>query len=111
MEQSYRFYRESNGNWYADLPNYPGPKGDLLMVEGADTMLENLANGGSEVNISASLEPFEGADKLELVKKASGGGDYILKDFQGQTINHAMWLCSVIKFVYGKVPKVIYVKF
>ncbi len=107
---TYRFYKEDTGSWYADLPGYPGPKGDLLMVAGADDMLDIIANGGKECSFMASETYFDKADKLELLNHAGGGGDYILKEFQGQTINHKMWLCSVIKYVFGKVPDVLYFK-
>jgi len=107
-EADFRFYKEETGSWYADLPGYPGPKGDLLMVAGADTMLDVLSGGGNEVILSASLEPFENADKLELIRLVGGGGDYILKTFEGKTINHDIWLCNVIKYVFDKVPESIY---
>lgn len=106
----FRFYKESDGTWFVDLPNYRGLKGDLEMVDGADTMLEIFANEGTECIMTASEEPFEGADTLELVKNACGGGDYILKTFQGEIVDHELWLCSVIKFVYKKVPEKLYIK-
>ncbi len=108
--KDYRFYKEDNGSWYADLPGYPGPKGDLLMVAGADKMLDVIAKGGNECVITASEEPFKDSNECELLKKSGGGGDYIIKEFRGQTINHELWLCSVVQYVFGKVPQRIYFK-
>ena len=107
---NYRFYKEETGSWYADLPGYPGPKGDLLMVAGADTMLDVLAKGGSECSIVASESPFEYAETLKLLREAGGGGDYFLERYNGKPINHDIWLCNVIKYVFGKVPPVLYFK-
>jgi hypothetical protein len=49
--QTYRFIKEGT-EWYIDLPEYienGGSKGDLQMVEGADTMLDIISAGGDEV--------------------------------------------------------------
>ncbi|MFL5742792.1 MAG: DUF6717 family protein [Flavisolibacter sp.] len=111
----YRFYKEG-ANWYIDLPAYleqGGSLGDLQMVEGADTMLDKMAEGRSEVLLSISSEPFEGANELEIIEKCDphiGGAYYILKNFEGQTFNQHMWLCGVIEFVFGGLPERIYVK-
>jgi len=37
------FYKETTGEWYIDLPDYPGPKEDLQMVLGADKMLDPIS--------------------------------------------------------------------
>ena len=110
---TYRFYKEPNHSWhswYADIPGYPGPKGDLLMVAGADTLLDILAQGNDECSFLASETSFDGADKLELLNLSGGGGDYILREFQGKEIGHNLWLCNVITYVFGKVPDVLYFK-
>jgi len=108
--KNYRFYKEDSGCWYADIPGYPGPKGDLLMVAGADTLLDVLAQGGNEASFTASETHFDNAEKLELLNLSGGGGDYILRQFQGNQMNHNLWLCSVIKYVFGRVPNTLYFK-
>ena len=56
-----RFYKE-NSIWYIDLPEFleegMGSKANLMMVDGADTLLDILSNNGSEVTLEFSQLPF-----------------------------------------------------
>jgi hypothetical protein len=111
--QQYKFIKEPNGRWYIDLPHWTGGKAALEMVEGADTMLDNLAQGANEVKLTVSEQPFDGAAELVLTEDLTGsigGGMYLLKSYNGQEINHKMWLCSVTNWVFQKLPPVIYFK-
>jgi len=50
---TYKFIKEGR-EWYIDLPEYlagSGSKGDLQMVEGADSMLEIISGGAAEVSL------------------------------------------------------------
>ena len=111
----YRFIKEG-GNWYIDLPEYleqGGTKGDLQMVEGADTMLDIISGSKEEVTLLLERKKFEGADRLELVERCDpyiGGGYYLLHSFQGKEYNHRMWLCGVTEFVFGDLPKEIFLR-
>ena len=113
--RTYRFIKEYSG-WYIDLPDYlaqGGSKADLAMVPGADTMLDIMAGQENEVHISLDTEPFENSDLLELEEVCHpdvGGGNYILRTYKGQSINHRMWLCAVTDFVFGYLPERIYIK-
>jgi hypothetical protein len=110
-----RFYKDEHGGWYIDLPEYiaqGGSKADLAMVAGADTMLDIVAGHESSVTISMDLLPFDGADKLVLMKlcePSMGGGYYLMESFEGKEVNHEMWLCGVTEFVFGYMPKQIFV--
>lgn len=109
IEQPLRFYREESGRWYVDLPEYPGPKGDLQMVAGAESMLSIISQGRVECTLVVSEYPFENAEVLRLVTGYQGEhGDYVLEQYHGAVINHKMWLCPVITFVFGRLPDVIY---
>ncbi|HKZ68192.1 MAG TPA: DUF6717 family protein [Chitinophagaceae bacterium] len=93
--------------WYIDLPEY------LLMVSGADTMLDIIAGEKSEVTLQINTEPFEGADELLLTERCDpipGGGYFHLKPFENKKVNKDLWLCDVTRFVFGDIPKKIYVK-
>lgn len=110
---TFRFYKENTGEWFVDLPEYPGSKADLQMVAGADTMLDRISKGAKICTLTVSEEPFKGADQLKLIKEYCsdiGGGDYILETYQGEEINHQMWLCEVMRYVFGRMPKAIYFK-
>lgn len=54
IKESYKFYKDEVHNWYIDLPSYPGPKADLQMVMGADTMLDLLSQGNGYVHLYIS---------------------------------------------------------
>ena len=77
--KDYTFIKEPSG-WYIDLPEFieqGGSKGDLAMVEGADTMLDIIAKGNSKVTLAIEEVFFNGAVLVELVEKCDphvGGG-------------------------------------
>ncbi len=102
----FTFNKESHGTWYIDLPDYPGPKGNLAMVAGADDMLDFLAKGKKRVVVEMSEQPFEGALALDRTKVGEPGGGAYYKP-----VNHAIqsvWLCDVTLYALGKFPEHIY---
>lgn len=102
----FTFNKEPHGTWYIYLPDYPGPKGNLAMVAGADDMLDYLAKGKKQVIVEMSEKPFEGALALEQTKLGEPGGGAYYKP-----VNHAIqsvWLCDVTLFALGKFPEQIY---
>jgi hypothetical protein len=114
--QIHRFVKEPGG-WYIDLPQFLeqglGTKSDLAMVAGADTLLDLLAEGADTVVVAMADQSFEGADKLELLSLCdpqTGGGNYLLRYFEGRSINQGMWLCAVTQYVFGVMPPVIYIR-
>jgi len=113
--ETHRFYKDGT-SWYIDLPAYleeGGSLGDLLMVAGADTMLDHMAGGEKEVTVELSTTPFPGADELELTEKCDpsmGGAYYLLRTYEGSPINHRMWLCGVTEYVFGYLPERIYIR-
>lgn len=111
--KKYRFYKEGN-NWYVDLPEWPGAKSDLLMIGGADTMLDIMSDNRTEVWVAFSTEEFEGSNKLEYLESAEGeigeGAFYELEKYEKKTLNLRVFLCDVCKFVFGDFPKQIYVQ-
>ena len=84
------------------------------MVEGADTMLDFVGNGAKEVVLALSEQDFFQAERLYLLhdysQQSGGGGIYLLKEYEGKSLNQEMWLCEVTEFVFGKLPKIIYFK-
>jgi hypothetical protein len=51
MQKEVSFTKENDGLWYVDQPDFIelgfGTKGNLLMVAGADTLLDALLTGGA----------------------------------------------------------------
>ena len=112
---TYRFIKEGR-DWYIDLPEYienGGSKGDLQMVEGADTMLDIVSGGNTEVSLILDRIQFSGSDTLTLIERCDpfvGGGYYNLGIFEGKEFNKTMWLCAVTEYVFGDLPEQIFTK-
>ncbi|HEX2627541.1 MAG TPA: DUF6717 family protein [Chitinophagaceae bacterium] len=112
---TYKFIKEGR-DWFIDLPEYiegGGSKGDLQMVEGADTMLDMIAEGKDHVSLFIDEISFAGSDELILTERCDpyiGGGYYKLKIFEGKEINQDMWLCAVTEYVFGGLPEKIFIK-
>lgn len=93
--------------WYVVLPDWVGDKEELEMVSGADSFLYILAQGEQKVTINVSENTFDGYKyKLEFIDHASGGGDYHLIS---EMFEFPVWLCHVTKFVFGYLPKNLYI--
>lgn len=120
-----RFYKE-NGIWYIDLPEFLeagfGTKANLMMVSGADTLLDKLSGNTNNVTVRFSDERFEGyQDKLYKIRKGFDaeylksvghaevdGGAY----YYAENNKHELWLCPVTLYVFsdGFYPQEIYIQ-
>ena len=104
-------FEKVNGLWYADFENWPFAKTHLLMVQGADDLIEELANGKEYVTLKISqhskkVTATQNEAILQLKQKDRNGlsGTYnVLGAYETQQI----WLCPVINFIFFKVPKFI----
>ena len=125
----HKFYKEKN-IWYIDLPEFLekglGTKANLMMVDGADTLLDTLSNDGSEVTLEFSQLPFVGwTTWLELDK--SGKNQELLDKLGHAPVDHgayyktnlinnlkttqSVWLCPVTEYVFDSIyPDNIYIK-
>lgn len=109
-------FEKENGIWYIVLKKWPGPKGALAMVQGADTLLDRLSNDGDKVAIEVSEKPVEGAINASLIvpNKLLNGGNYTItapEDYPIKRLPTKMWLCAVTRYVYlGRMPKQLYIK-
>ncbi len=114
MTQNFRFYKELDGRWYVELPGWEGPKADLEMVQGADTMLDLISGSANECLLKLSDVQFEGAELLELEhereQNLGGGGDYLLHKYEGETTLIRLWLCEVTNYVFKGLPERIYLR-
>ncbi|RYY28905.1 MAG: hypothetical protein EOO04_07900 [Chitinophagaceae bacterium] len=112
---TYKFVREGSG-WYIDLPDFLenglGTKADLAMVAGADTMLDHVAGNADAVALTLSLTPFADADRLSLQELCGPGegGYYLLDVFEGAALGQRMWLCAVTEYVFGSMPREIFIR-
>jgi hypothetical protein len=86
------------------------PKSALMMVLGADTLLDKLTKDGETAKVKVYRRPKEGAIKAKLIEpnNLSNGGNYTVQGPKGYP--KKMWLCNVTRVVYlGKMPKEIYI--
>lgn len=106
-----KFYRDYDNRWYVFLPEWLGEKADLEMVSGADTMLDIISQGETEIRVAFSLSPFDDSNKLTMIRLATeldNGAYYLLDHYNGIDLNLELWLCDVTKFVFGDLPELIY---
>ena|SRR5579859_3274012 len=115
LTKNLTFYKEESGSWYIDLPEWEGSKADLLMVAGADTLLDMF--GKERVTLIVGEVAFFGCNLLVLQNEPEdiGGGEYLLHAFENDKgivmLDLSVWLCDVTKFVFGGyMPKLIYFK-
>ena len=112
----FRFYKDELG-WFVDLPEWEGERGELQMVSGADTFLDILSQGESEVYVTLSSNSFHNSEVLHFEKfgrlegfEMGEGAWYFLNEYMGISYSLTMWLCDVTKFVFGEFPNKIYFK-
>jgi len=115
-----RFYKDPDGRWFIDLPEYIqaglGDKSNLEMVAGADRLLDMVSKNTNEVTIRFSSEPFENYNyKLErssdygydteLDPEDDPGGWYTVK-----SLKMNLWLCPVTLYLFdGIYPSNIFI--
>jgi hypothetical protein len=99
--------------WYIDLPEWQGPRANLEMVAGADTMLEVFANGQERVNVT--FTNYEAHDlEADLLLTHVSGGTYTVTCLNENYSDapERMWLCGVTKFVFNSdYPEYLSVKY
>ena len=107
--KSLRFYKQGT-EWFADVAGHTQAQNQ--MVAGADTLLDAMSDGGSEVEVvlSADLDnPDEWMIHLHLVEHDKFGATYRVKRAKEGGSSLA-WLCNVTHDVFGgEHPEDIYV--
>lgn len=109
------FSKESNKKWYVDFPNWPLAHYHLMMVAGADTLLEILHNGTNHVSLKVDISNKNKniPNTIKLVKTSStliGGAYYELEAPLKDWNRKDLWLCPVTLAVLGQYPKYISIR-
>jgi hypothetical protein len=130
--KTFHFYKEIN-IWYIDLPQFVeaglGTKANLMMVAGADTLLDILSGNGTEITVEFDSKPFNGYNvKLDMINigkdqalldaighaPVDSGAYYTAYSDQGLGYEFklsSVWLCPVTEYVFGSdYPKNIFIK-
>jgi hypothetical protein len=108
MNKELKFNKENN-SWYIDIPEWKGTKGELLMVAGADRLLDVLdTDNNNTVQVSVNTNSSKDSNiTLSKIINCCGGASYMAKS---NSFNRPIWLCAVTKYVFGgELPKKIYV--
>lgn len=108
-------YYKLESRWYLAAPEYidnGGHADDLECVGGFRDFLEMAAAGALNVEFVKDSEPFEGADKFELLGSSGGetGGYYRLSTFEGKQVDMELWLSTMDCLHEGRLPDTIYFK-
>jgi len=118
-------FTKENSTWYADLPEFIekglGTKANLMMVAGADTLLDTLSGNTNKVSLIMSKAKFDGF--TDTLVKTKDGLDKKYLDAIGHAPvdygayykalerNHDLWLCPVTEYVFnGEYPDTIYLQ-
>lgn len=98
------FMRLSN-RWFINIP-YDDDVNDLQMVDGADKLLDEIAEGRRIVRIIATTsDNISKPDYiLEKIKEDNMGGTYTIT---GVTNVKQLWLCT--KLIFNNFPNQIYI--
>ena len=104
----FKFYKEKDGRWYVDLPEWKGGKEDLEMVAGADKMLDHMSKNSDNISLLISKSYILNSDVLNLMQVCKKGGG-ALYSYNSEKDN-PLWLCDVLKFVFDEFPEKLYLK-
>ena len=111
MIRKVRFYNR-DGSWYADLPDYiasGGTEEDCIMVAGADTWLDFLSDYTDNVVLTLSKDtPL--SNRIDRIHEDGFGATYMAYEYDGQQVNHQLWICPVTLFLFNEYPQTIYYK-
>lgn len=96
-----------SNRWFINIP-YEGEINDLEMVDGADELLDEIAEGRRIVRIIATIsDNISKPDYiLEKLKEDNMGGTYTII---GITNVKQLWLCNVTKLIFKNFPNKIYI--
>ncbi len=102
-----RFVKLSE-KWFIDIP-WIGDVNDLQMVDGADSLLEILADGAQEFNCTVSTTMLMNRRWLVHLEKVSedeiGANYQAISDY----ISTPVWLCNVTKHLFKEFPNNFYI--
>lgn len=101
------------GIWFVHIPDYPGSPEDLAMVEGADVLCDIIDTDDVGYIVSdISTEPFDdliiGRNEytLDFVNTTEDiGANYKLREYKLD-----VWLCNVVKYLFGEFPVTFYIR-
>jgi hypothetical protein len=106
---TYTFVKKEN-RWFLSLP-YRKEANRIMneLIEGTQSLLNTLARGADKLCLTMDTQPFEGAERLQLVELCDRGGAYYYMDTcNGKRVNKKMWLCDLTLLLFGDMPEGVY---
>jgi hypothetical protein len=97
-----KFYKEDN-KWYANIPNHT--KEENEMVCGADTMLDLLSEGNSEVALIITEFAFPETNPIFCSLKEHDKDGAWYNVYEGEKEYGEIWLCNVMHDVTNEHPE------
>lgn len=94
-----KFVKLAN-HWFVHLPEYQGAPDDLLMVSGANIILESIDCDKKGILTFVVWEPDVETPHLTLIESDENGATY-----ESDAFVQYVWLCNVTKHIFGKFPE------
>lgn len=105
-----RFYKKNN-RWYADVPGHTEEENE--MVCGADTFLDYVSKGKSEITINIQTTPSchsrYAYATCFVLKHNSEGATYQIVSGDDSIDGHTVWICNVTHDVLGEHPSYFFI--
>lgn len=93
------------GRWFADIEPWDYDRiMDLQMVDGADTMLDELSIDGQTVTIEVLTHDEDPEVTLAKYDEDESGAYYYILSDRYTIKTDTLWLCNVCKEIFGSHP-------
>lgn len=97
--------------WFIDLPNWIGDINDLEMVDGADTLLNEISHHDKRVVLEVATSSNKQLNRiplytLEKIEENSFGATYMVC---GESNVKTVWLCNVTLEIFEIFPEEFYI--
>jgi hypothetical protein len=108
-------YYKMGTQWFLDLPDYLDKGGDSENLERIGSFcdfLEYAAEGQNTVVFHMDVNPFDGADVLELTGSTgdNSGGYYHISSLNGRMVDFELWFNTIIYEGQKTLPEKIYIR-
>jgi hypothetical protein len=106
---------KENYEWYISPEKDPDDSdhAELTILEGSPYLLDLVSGGKQEIKVCIDTEPLEKALACRLIEHADapkGGGYYQLLCEKGNILKTKIWICDVLLYTLGDIPKCFYLK-
>lgn len=101
MRKTFEFVKVG-GVWFYWWPDFDGDPGELVMVGGADDLLDSLDDRFVRLQM---VDPSVAKIVLSKIEEDENGATYLCKS---KNYNDRVWICPVTLLVFNEYPQNIY---